>query len=593
MSSASLNNAQRQAVESGNEPLLIIAGAGTGKTRTLTERIRHLLEQGVDPGSVIAVTFTNKAAKEMRERTAEATKGGIQPWIGTFHSFGARFLRKHAALLPGRSRDFSIYDDGDRMTLLRRIAKTLPGKVTAATLRSRISAIKNGMESLADLEADTSPASSAALQAYRAYEEALAANNAFDFDDLIVKPAELLEQHEALRSRYQNDIGYVLIDEYQDINEAQYRLVRNLVGPGSHLTVVGDDHQTIYSWRGSNIGIFMSFERDWPSARVIKLEENYRSTRTIIEASNAVIANNRNQLAKNLVSNKEQGEAIVVADFPTELDEAMWVARELGTFVKEGRGSAAVLYRTNAQARALEHALVRARVPYHVYGGLQFYDRLEVRDVLAAVRVAANPQDELGKERLLKTFKKRKGMPIIEALLALENPGPAEAIEAFLAASRYAEHLEEAFDNAEDRLANVGELRSFATSFETITEFLEHVSLVQSTDTKSGGNSAAGVTLMTGHMAKGLEFDRVHIAGASEGTLPHSRSLASSAELEEERRLFYVAMTRARHQLSISFIHVPSRFLLEIPERFTQVEGRRGSRNLDLDDEERYIDVLW
>ena len=591
MPATPLNPAQKSAVEAGIEPLLIIAGAGTGKTRTLTERIRHLLARGVDPARIVAVTFTNKAAKEMKERTGLPATGPA-PWIGTFHSFGARFLRKHAPLI-GRTRDFTIYDDGDTMTLLRRIAKTLTGKVTAATLRSRISAIKNGMTPLADLEADASPAAAQAVAAYRAYEEALAANNAFDFDDLIAKPADLLEAHGHLRARYRNDIGFVLIDEYQDINDAQYRLVRALVGPGGHLTVVGDDHQTIYSWRGSNVGIFLSFERDWPGARVVKLEENYRSTRTIIEASNAVIANNRNQLPKKLTSSREAGEPIEVREFYTELDEALWIAQSLGAYIREGRGTAAVLYRTNAQARALEHALVRARVPYHVYGGVQFYDRLEVRDVVAAVRVAANHEDSLGAERLVKTFRKKAGSAIVEALRALESPSPSFAIDTFLAASRYAEHLENEFDNAEDRLENVTELRKFAATFATAGEFLEHVALVQSTDSRSAGTAGKGITLMTAHMAKGLEFDRVHIAGASEGTMPHSRSLSSEAELEEERRLFYVAMTRARSLLSISFVHVPSRFLLEIPEEFTAMTGRNARRELSLDDEERYIDVLW
>lgn len=590
MSATPLNASQRSAVESGSEPLLIIAGAGTGKTRTLTERIKHLIDLGVDPTQIVAVTFTNKAAKEMRERALHGIQGST-PWIGTFHSFGARFLRKHAPL-AGRTRDFTIFDDGDMMSLFRRIAKTLPAKMTPATLRNRVSAIKNGTTPLADLEKDPSQAAQSTITGYHAYEEALAANNAFDFDDLIVWPARVLEAHAQVRERYQSEIGYMLIDEYQDINEAQYRMVRALLGPGSHLTVVGDDHQTIYSWRGSNIGIFMAFERDFANAKVIRLEENYRSTKTIIGASNAVISNNKNQLPKTLVSMQEQGPLIAVIEQYTELDEAMWIAQHLGAYVREGKGSAAVLYRTNAQARALEHALVRARVPYHVFGGVQFYDRLEVRDVLAAIRVAANPQDTLGEERLLKTFKKRKGVPLVASLRALGPVHPSQILDTFLAESAYAAHLEEEFDNAEDRIENVIELRKFAATFDNVTDFLEHVSLVQSTDTRSGGSSTAGITLMTAHMAKGLEFDRVHIAGASEGVMPHSRSLDTSEELEEERRLFYVAMTRARHELSISFIGMPSRFLLEIPEEFTEYVGRRG-RLLALDDDDRYIDVLW
>ena len=318
MSQTPLNTAQKAAVESGHEPLLIIAGAGTGKTRTLTERIKHLIDIGVDPTRIVAVTFTNKAAKEMKERALHDMQPGTTPWIGTFHSFGARFLRRYATL-AGRTRDFTIYDDGDMMTLFRRIAKTMPGKVTAATLRTRISSIKNGSTKIGDLERDQSPAASALLAAYDAYEKALLENNAFDFDDLIVTPAKVLEEHEHVRAKYREEIGYVLIDEYQDINEAQYRLVRALVGPHGHLTVVGDDHQTIYSWRGSNIGIFMAFERDFANAKVVRLEENYRSTQTIIKASNAVIENNKNQLPKTLVSTKDVGPKIAIAEFYTRI----------------------------------------------------------------------------------------------------------------------------------------------------------------------------------------------------------------------------------------------------------------------------------
>jgi DNA helicase-2/ATP-dependent DNA helicase PcrA len=336
----------------------------------------------------------------------------------------------------------------------------------------------------------------------------------------------------------------------------------------------------------------MAFERDFPQAKVVRLEENYRSTQTIIAASNAVISNNHNQLPKNLVSMQEEGPLIGMAEFYTELDEARWVADQMSQYLRAGKGTTAILYRTNAQARALEHALVRSRVPYHVFGGVQFYDRLEVRDALAAIRVAANPQDTLGVERLIKTFRKKRGVPLVAALHDLGPIAPADIIDTFLRESSYAAHLEETFDNAEDRLENILELRKFAATFENVTEFLEHVSLVQSTDSRSGGTSTPGVTLMTVHMAKGLEFDRVHIAGANEGTMPHSRSLASSAELEEERRLFYVAMTRARHELSISFVRIPSRFLLEIPEHFTEMAyGNR--RSFDPDDEHSYIDVRW
>ena len=567
---------------------VVVAGAGTGKTRTLTERVTYLLAQGVDPRSIVAITFTNKAAKEMIERVGLADRPSHErPWIGTFHSFGARFLRKHASHI-GRTSSFSIYDEGDVRTLLRSIIKTLPKRMTPKQLREVFSHIKNGMTSLDELRTKGDPKSELFISAYAKYEEALKENNAFDFDDLITKTVSILTDQEALRSRMQSYIQYVLVDEYQDINEVQYQLIKLLVGTSGKLTVVGDDHQTIYSWRGSDISIFLSFQEDWPGAHVVRLEQNYRSSKNIIEASNAVIGHNKNQLEKKLTTDDVAGPEITLHEAYRDEDEALWIADTLALY-KEG--TAAILYRTNAQSRALEQALIRKRVPYRIYGGIQFYERREVKDVMAALRVVGNPQDELGKTRIIKTFGKRKGGMVLESLTSLPETTPGKVIGLFLERSEYLSYIEERLDNSEMRKENIIELHRFANTFKTLPEFLEQVALVQSTDMSKGkGGTSREVILMTIHMAKGLEFDRVHIAGVSEGTLPHERSLLSDADIEEERRLFYVAMTRARKELSLSFVGIPSRFILEVPEQYLVLSG---GRKLALDDEERYIDVTW
>jgi len=622
-----LNDAQKSAVTAGLEPLLIVAGAGTGKTKTLTERIRHLMETGVPPEKIYAMTFTNKAAKEMASRVLGKGAGrrpGGDPFMGTFHSLGARMLREDATLL-GRTAGFVIFDDHDTMQLLRKVLKgnetAKEAKRGAAFFRTTTTLIKNG--AFADTEDDYTRAELEMVHdVYDKYEAGLRENNAFDFDDLIAKPVELFHDHPEVLAKHHARIGYLFVDEYQDVNAVQNDLVKALVGNHAHLSVVGDDQQTIYSWRGSNVETFLQFEHDWPNARVILLEENYRSTKTVIEASNAVIANNLRQKPKRLFTNNPQGEPITVFEAYNEDSEAMWIAEQITKVFTVPKGdsddvekngtSVGVLYRTNAQSRAIEQALIMHGIPYVMFGGVQFYERREIKDIVAGLRIAVNPQDSISAERLKKAFRKA---PYLEVMAAMRGAGVAEAsgqappgkepenkgktpqelIKLFLVSAHYIEYLEKEFPNAPERMENINELMRFSLEFTEVAPFLEQVSLMQSTDRGTGRSrrtmpaDGRTVALMTMHMAKGLEFDNVFVAGAQEGILPHQRSLVTHAEVEEERRLFYVAMTRARKELSISFSDIPSRFLFEIPEDYQRFTSQRSETDQLVDDEERYI----
>jgi DNA helicase-2/ATP-dependent DNA helicase PcrA len=601
--SSELNEAQRAAVTAGFEPLLIVAGAGTGKTRTLTERIKHLIAHGTPPERIYAVTFTNKAAKEMASRV-HASGRGVAPFIGTFHSLGVRLLRDDAKKL-GRTANFVIFDDHDTMQLLRRLLK---GNETAKQLkrgpaffREAISSIKGGLTPETLAEHFTRAEATLVHDVYNAYETALRENNGFDFDDLIEKPVQLFREHPDALQKQRDRLGYLFVDEYQDINAMQRELIRLLVGTHAHLSVVGDDQQTIYSWRGSSVETFLAFEEDWPNARVVLLEENYRSTKTILQAANAVIANNTRQKPKRLFTGNADGDVITVFEALNEDTEAMWIAERVKEIAATPvpkpaqRSTIGILYRTNAQSRAVEQALIMHGVPYVMYGGVQFYERREVKDVVAALRIAVNPQDTLSVERLQKALRKAPFLAAMDVLRTATGRPPTEVIKDFLIAAHYIEYLEKEFLNAPERLENVNELLRFSTEFTETAPFLEQVSLMQSTDrgTARGRTTRAEhpVALMTMHMAKGLEFDTVFIAGVQEGILPHQRSLDTLAELEEERRLFYVAMTRARKKLNISFSDIPSRFLFEIPEDYTKFTSERTAEDALVDDEERYITI--
>jgi DNA helicase-2/ATP-dependent DNA helicase PcrA len=469
---------------------------------------------------------------------------------------------------------------------------------------SKFSAVKNGMLALADLEASPNPRDQIAAGFFRDYENELARQNAFDFDDLIDKVVLILTEHADLRAKYERRFTHVLVDEYQDINNRQYDLIRLLAGNAKNVSVVGDDHQTIYTWRGSNIGVFLNFDRDWPNGETVTLEENYRSTRTIIRAASAVIQNNQRQKPKTLRTRKPDGEKIALIEAGDEEEEAAWIVAGIqGSGAGNQNGTIAILYRTNAQSRPLEHMLARAEIPYVIYGGLKFYERREIKDIVAALRIAANPKDAVSRERLETNLTKTLVRALEPRLAEMGGMRPADAIARFLETTRYLERLDRAFPNAEERRENVAELIRFAGAFETLTPMIEQISLVQATDPAPNppvGEFGAGqglplsnrrpIVLSTIHLAKGLEFDHVFVAGCAEGLLPHGRSQSDADALEEERRLMYVAMTRAKERLTLSFFDTPSRFLGEIPAElivFANQDSRLGGTSID--DEERYI----
>ncbi|MEY4731498.1 MAG: hypothetical protein RL681_444, partial [Candidatus Parcubacteria bacterium] len=419
------------------------------------------------------------------------------------------------------------------------------------------------------------------------YEDALREQNAFDFDDLLDKTAELLEKHPDVLNKYRERFSHILVDEYQDVNNRQYDLVRLLAGEHKRLSVVGDDQQTIYSWRGSNLDIFLGFERDWPGARTSILDQNYRSTSTIIDAASAVIANNQKQKPKKLWTKNPAGEPILLIEAADEEHEAAWITDQIAR--TEKGGSTAVLYRTNAQSRPVEQALIARNIPYRIYGGLKFYERREVKDIVAAVRWAVNQKDAVSRERLEKAPGKTAFREFAAQVGDATKRLPAELIGIFLDSTDYMGYLRRNTTNFSERQENIAELLRFAGEFDDTTAFLEQVALVQSTDDAKKDDRNARVALMTVHLAKGLEFDRVFIAGCAEGLLPHNRSMGSDDELEEERRLMYVAMTRARKNLAISFYDIPSRFISEIPQELFEYRSLVSDEQQFSDSEERYI----
>ena len=550
-----MNPSQLMAVRHGKGPLLIVAGAGSGKTRTLTQRLAHLIQDGIPPRRIIAITFTNKAAGEMRSRVASSA-----PFIGTFHSFGASILRREGKRL-GRTRNFVIFDADDSLKIIKKVvlALDLPERYSPPKVRYEISKIKNNLLDPAGFD-------DWLKQTFSEYEAELRRQNAFDFDDLIEKVVELFRTSPDILKKHQSRFDYILIDEYQDINLAQYALVKLLGAGHRNLNVVGDDQQSIYGFRWSDFTNFLHFERDWPEAKIVELGENYRSTKNIVRAASAVIGNNKFQRPKDLWTENDVGEQVKVIGAEDAEEEAEAV---VGDILKNSWPESAVLYRTNAQSRAIEHALSLNSLPYEVFGGLKFYERKEIKDLIAGLRYALNPRDELSRERLEKTFRKAPARELVLNLPTLAvKLSLLELIGFFLKTTSYFEFLAAKFENAEDRIENVTELVNFASTFKTLPEFLERISLLHPLDEvnlSAGAPPGKRVKLMTIHLAKGLEFDSVYVVGVAEGLLPHQRSFYSEAELEEERRLMYVAMTRARRNLTLGFYGLASRFLHEIP----------------------------
>ena len=646
---AGLNEQQRAAVVHEGSPLLIVAGAGSGKTRVLTHRIAHVIgSRAVHPGAILAITFTNKAAGEMKERVAALVGGRAKiMWVSTFHSACVRILRREAKHV-GLSSSFSIYDAADSHRLMTLVCRELDLDVKRYNPRSFSVQVSNLKNELVDHEAFAGRAQThiehTLAEAYALYQRRLREANALDFDDLIVTTVNVLQVFPDVAEHYRRRFRHVLVDEYQDTNHAQYVLVRELVGGGAagtppgELCVVGDADQSIYAFRGATIRNILAFEQDYPDARTILLEQNYRSTQTILSAANSVISRNSSRKPKNLWSEAGAGEPIVGYVADNEHDEAAFVAGEIDRLADDAGmtySQMAIFYRTNAQSRVFEEVFIRVGLPYKVVGGVRFYERREVRDALAYLRLLANPEDTVSLRRIINVPKRgigeraeaclqalaqREGLSFAQALRRCEDAygmaarslaavqgfrqliddlrtlveagtGPATVLEAVLERTGYAAELAGSADPQDQtRLENLQELVSVAREFEessaaagaegTLTEFLEQVALVADADeipdADAEGAASGVVTLMTLHTAKGLEFPVVFLTGLEDGIFPHQRSLADPGELEEERRLAYVGLTRAQQRLYLSRSVVrsawgapqhypPSRFLEEVP----------------------------
>lgn len=586
-----LNQKQQEAVRADEKPLLIVAGAGSGKTKTLTTRIAYMIGKGiVKPSSVLALTFTNKAAAEMKKRIIDILSGqnidASKLFAGTFHSFGALLLRRHAQK-QGRTPSFSIYDREDSLKVAKVLCKDTSLSIKPAQLLSLLSRAKNTVIH-PDAYEDEFKEKASLLHAYNT---ALKKNNAFDFDDLIYQSLLLLESHSDILREYQKRYTHIFVDEYQDINRAQYLLLRALVGKEGSVSVVGDDAQSIYGFRHADFKTFLSFEKEWKHAQIIMLEQNYRSSQRIIHASSSLIEKNILQKKKVLWTENHEGEKVNVIEYPDAYAEADGVIEAAQGYVKEG-SCVGILFRTNAQSRPLEHVLRSYGVSYQLFGALSFYDRKEIKDVLSFLRYVANPSDEVSQGRFEGIFTKKQVEEYTSLHKECRGLSPAKAVELFLKKTAYIERLARVHENIDERIENIQELIRFASEFDSIEDFLEQATLsdaLQSgSDTKgkkSHFSGEQGIYLMTIHIAKGLEFDHVFVVGVNEGLLPHERSLFKGDDLEEERRLLYVAMTRARKSLFLSFYDLPSRFLYDIaPEHVTF----RGDRSLD--DDERYIE---
>lgn len=650
-----LNPEQLEAAEHVEGPILVLAGAGSGKTRVLTARVCNLIHQhGVPADRILAVTFTNKAAGEMKERIGrllDAEPRGM--WVGTFHALGARLLRRHADRL-GWDRAFSIFDADQSLRLVKSVQDSVgldPKKWSPKAIRNEISNAKNQLISAEAFARDNEGSfdlfARNVAKVFPEYQKALEHQNAFDFDDLLIKPVELFEANADLLQRYAERFAFVLVDEYQDTNRAQFRFVELLAGTHGNLMVVGDDDQSIYGWRGADIRNILEFEESFPSARIVRLERNYRSTQRILDAANHVIAENVNRKGKTLRTERLDGENLSLVECFDENDEARWIVDEIESRMRETPGlsyaSLAVLYRTNAQARAMEDAFRREGVPYQVVGSVRFYERREIQDVLAYLRLISNPRDEVAFARVVNYPRRGVGLTTqehlvrwaaAEGLTLLEASQRADEVPSIRAAGarglmRFAEliqrfsvratqarvgelleelmedldlvrHLYEEGPEGEDRARNVVELVAGAVDFnaalvesaeedvDTFTEldlYLQQVALVADVDRLDP--DADTVTLMTLHNAKGLEFPVVFIAGLEEGLFPLARSYDDPASLEEERRLFYVGITRAEDKLHLTWArqrrragdfnyNTLSSFVDAIPDEL--IEGRRTKR---------------
>ncbi|MFZ1458652.1 MAG: UvrD-helicase domain-containing protein [Candidatus Saccharimonadales bacterium] len=646
-----LNNAQKSAVLHEDGPLLILAGAGSGKTKTLTHRIARLLEAGVPSGAILAVTFTNKAAREMRERLAHMTgqsadSRSFMPWMGTFHSICVRMLRFDGEHI-GIPRNFIILDEADRLSLVKQAMKQRgisEKSFTPRGIASQISTAKNDLVSAAEYASLAKlPMQKAAADVFPTYERLRQSTAALDFDDLIAEAVRLLRSSDELLAVWQKRFAYIMIDEYQDTNAAQYRLIKLLTGDAKNICVVGDDWQSIYSWRGADFTNILNFERDYPGAVVVKLEQNYRSTKPILDAAHNVITKNHNRTDKKLMTDKSGGLPVQIMYVGSELHEAESVVTRIKSAVDLGArryGEYAVLYRTNAQSRAMEEMCIRYGVPYRIVGGTRFYDRKEIKDIIAYLRLLYQPSDRPSFARIVNVptrglgatsvekfldWQAQTSMNLIEAMNAVDlctgltpraktalaelgealgklqaemsTTNLADMIELIIKRFNYLDFLDDGTPQAEDRQANVRELVSDARERNDldVAGYLEEISLISDLDTANLTQDA--ITLMTLHAAKGLEFPVVFMIGMEETIFPHTRALYDTEQMEEERRLCYVGMTRAREELYLSSAssrmifgstqhNPPSRFLSEI-EVSEIAPAMSGTRLSSYDNEPR------
>lgn len=637
-----LNPQQAEAVINTEGPMLIMAGAGSGKTKVLTCRVANLLQKGVRPYRILAITFTNKAAAEMRERVNNMSGPAAKDvWLFTFHAFCARFLRMEIDKLPGYGGNFAIYDTADSQNLIKQILKEMnldDKRFQPSGILSRISNAKNALQDAAAFARQAGDFyEQKVADIYSRYEQKLQLNNALDFDDLLMLSIKLLQENKEVREKYQDRFDYLLVDEYQDTNHAQYLLTKLLAAKHRNICVVGDADQSIYGWRGADIQNILDFEKDYPDAKVIKLEQNYRSTQIILDAANAVIENNTGRKPKNLWTENKSGADIIYFQAVDERDEARFVIEQLQNLQRTENkklGDMAILYRTNTQSRIFEEMLIKSGISYNMVGGLKFYERKEIKDIIAYLRVIFNPADSLSLLRIINVPKRGIGdaslakiqayaaannvslfeavsnaaaidglssrfvsklddlAGIIFELMNLAGEAPVEdLIDRVLRDTGYLEELEnERTPQAQSRIDNLHELISVAQEFAASEEennlenFLAHVALVSDIDDTEMGEDA--ITLMTLHSSKGLEFPVVFLVGMEEGLFPHARTLMDETEIEEERRLCYVGITRAKEKLFLSstkmrtiygntVTYPPSRFLQEIPARLVKTIKRQ------------------
>jgi DNA helicase-2/ATP-dependent DNA helicase PcrA len=624
----SLNDKQKEAVLYTDGPLLIVAGAGAGKTKTITHRIIHLIHQGVNPESILAVTFTNKAAKEMRDRVGNllgqqihGNQGGVSPFVSTFHALGMHIIKENAHLI-GLTKHFAIADEHDALVIIKDAMKIRgidPKQHEPRKIKSVISRSKGDFITSDSFSQNAQSAfQSIVTVIWKDYEKALKAERALDFDDLLLETVMILKKYPEVKNSYQERWKYIHIDEYQDTNEVQYELTKLLVGKDDNICVVGDTDQNIYSWRGANIKNMLHFEKDYPEAKVILLEQNYRSTKNIIEAANSVIEKNQYRMAKTLFTEKEVGDSISVYEAYDEVDEAEYVASRIDELLKDNDPeSIAVLYRANFQSRILEEALLGKQIPYQVLG-VKFFERREIKDLLSYIRAAYNreslsdikriintPTRGIGKVTLVKLFANKFGdlpgamqMKINKFYELLGNikdyadtHSPSESIKYVIRESGLEEELSHGTSDDQERLENMKELVTLATKYdlmpqgEGLEKLLEDASLASDQDTLM--HKGKGVRLMTVHASKGLEFKYVFITGLEQDLFPHANGSKTKEDREEERRLFYVALTRAEHKLFLSYaqlrtifgmkqVNTPSEFIYDIPVHLTEFEQRQS-----------------